>query len=270
MSEDQFNTVSDRVYQLEQTNLKRNIQNRATIIIQFFLLLVAILAIGYYFYQHLEDEIQEVNLTQSLHFSKLTDNKLSAKIAAQIVNQIENNEQVRTAVKKIVEDDYQGRIEETPFTGEEIEKTEETPPQISEQVMETDKPAIETVDVSETVPEKVTDESIKQEQTDPGPPKDFKAALKFETEGFTHLLAGEFDKAITAFTNAEVNAASYHQVYEIARLLRKERANLDDLEKRRLIYQQIVSDMSYGAPPEMLDQLKKLASEDGIVIKTDG
>ncbi len=38
----------------------------------------------------------------------------------------------------------------------------------------------------------------------------------------------------------------------------------------RQIFRQIVNDMSFGAPLEMLDQLKKLASEDGITIKADG
>ena len=269
MLEDQFNTVLDRVYQLEQTDLKRNIQKRAAFIIQFFLLLVVILAIGYYFYQHLEDKIQDIDRTQALRFSTLTDDKISAKIASQIVNQIENNEQIRTAIKKAVEDDFQRKIEVTPLTEEATEKTEATPSQISEQALESDKPAIETADASETVPEQVTDDSLKKKQTASESTKDKKAALKFEAQGFTYLLAGEFDKAISAFSKAEINFPSFHQVYEISRLLRKERDSLDDPEKRRQVYQQIVNDMSYGAPKEMIDQLKKLANEEGIAIKTD-
>jgi len=269
MLEDQFNTVLDRVYQLEQTNLKRNIQNRARFIIQFFLLLVVILVIGYYFYQHLEVQIQNVDQTQSLYFSKFTDEKISTKIASQIVNQIENNEQVRTAIKKVVEDDFQRRIETTPLTEETTEKTEATPPQTSEQALGYDKPAVETTGASETVPEQVTDDSREKEKTALKPTIDKKAALKFEAQGFTYLLAGEFDKAITAFNKAEISFPSFHQVYEIGRLLRKERDSLDDPEKRRQVYLQIVNDMSFGAPSEMIDKLRKIANEEGIVIKTD-
>jgi len=269
MLEDQFNTVLDRVYQLEQTNLKHNIQNRARFIIQFFLLLVVILAIGYYFYQHLDDEIQKVDRTQAVRFSELANEKLSAKIAAQIVNQIENNEQVRTAIKKVVEDVFQRRIEKTPLTEEATEKTEATPPQISKQALGSDKPAIEKADASEIVPEQVTEDSREKEKTALKPTIDKKAALKFEAQGFTYLLAGEFDKAITAFDKAETSYPSFHQVYEISRLLRKERDSLDDPEKRRQVYRQIVNDMNYKAPKELIDKLKKIANEEGIAIKTD-
>ena len=269
MSEDQFNSVSDRIYQLEQSDLRRNIQNRARFIIQFFLLLVVVLGIGYYFYQHLDKEIQRVDATQSLRFSKLTDSKLGTKIATLVVDQIENNEQVRTSIKKIVAGDFQRRILETPLTEEAAEKPEATPPQISEQVPESDKPAIETGDALKPVAEQVADDNPKKEEPVQELSRDFKAASKFEAQGFTYLLAGEFDEAITAFNKAEISFPSYHQVYEIGRLLRKEKANLDNPEKRRQIYLQIVNEMSYGTPPEMLDQLKELASEDGIAIKTD-
>ncbi len=245
MSEDQFNSVLDRVYQLEQTDLRRVVQNRAWFIIQFFILLVVILVIGYYFYQHLDNEMQEVKQTQARILSKLKelkkDNKLSAKIAAQIVNQIENDEQVRTAIKKVVTDNFQGIIEETPLTEEATEK-------------------------SETVNEQVTDDSVKKDQAAPQSTINSEAASKFEAQGFTYLLAGEFDKAIEAFDKSENSYPTYHQVYEISRLLRKERANLDNPEKRKQIFQQIVNEMPYGAPPEMLDQLKKLANESGITL----
>jgi len=269
MSEDQFHSVLDRVYQLEQSELRHNIQNRTRFIIQFFILLVVILGIGYYFYQHLDKEIQRVDATQSLHFSKLTNSKLGAKIASQIVNQIENNEQVRTTIKRVVSDDLQRTTLETPLTEEAAETPEAAPPQISEQASESDKPAIETSNALETTPEQDTDDSLKTEETVPEVAKDFKAASKFEAQGFAYLLSGEFDKAITAFNKAEISFPSYHQVYEISRLLRKEKDGLDNPEKRRQIYLQIVDEMFYGAPPEMLEQLKKLASEDGIAIKTD-
>ncbi|MCP4150511.1 MAG: hypothetical protein GY757_22385 [bacterium] len=268
MSEDQFNSVSQRVYQLEQNALKRNIQNRARLIIQFFLLLVTTLTVGYYFYQHLEAEIENLDRNQALRFDNL-DKKNSAMIAAQIVNQIEKNEDVRTAIKKFIEDNFQGRIEETSLTEEETKKTEATPPQISKQASDSDKPSVESANVSETVLEQVTDDSVKKEQTTPKSAKNFKAASKFEAQGFNHLLAGEFDKAIDAFDKSENSFPTFHQVYEISRLLRKERAKLDDPVQRKQIYQQIVNNLNYKAPPEMLDKLKKLASKDGIAIKTD-
>ncbi|MDM8541838.1 hypothetical protein QUF90_12190 [Desulfococcaceae bacterium HSG9] len=293
MSEDQFNSVSDRIYQLEQSDLRRNIKNRAQFIIQFFLLLVVILGIGYYFYQRLDSDIQKVATAQALHFSKHTDSKLSAKkMAAQIVDQIENNEQVRTTIKKVVADDLQRTTLKTPLTEEVAEKpaiensdalktdpkqvADDSPPKTdSEQVADDSPPKTDSEQVADDSPQKtdseqVVDDSSKKEETVPKVAKDFKAASKFEAQGFTYLLSGEFDKAITAFNKAEISFPSYHQVYEISRLLRKEKADLDNPEKRRQIYLQIVNEMSYGAPSEMLEQLKKLASEDGIAIKTDG
>ncbi len=271
MSEDQFNTLMDRVYQLEQTNLKHNIQKRASFIIQFFLLLVVILAIGYYFYQNLERQIEEMSLTQSLLASKVGKKQLDAKITDRIVDQIQNNEQVRNAVKQIIQADSQKQIEKT---GLDPENAEISPNQGEETPSTTDATVSEEADQTMTPNDDVSDagagDEAKEKTTPPETPQDHRAAAKYEMQGFSYLLSSEFDQAIAAFNKAERSFPSYHQVYEIGKLLQQEKENLNNLQKRRKIFERIANDMNFGAPPEMIEKLRELANQEGITIKTDG
>lgn len=271
MPEDQYNTLMDRVYQLEQNQLKHNIQRRASFIIQFFLLLVLILAIGYYFYQNLEKQIEEVSLTQSLLASKIGKKQLDAKITDQIVDQIQNNAQVRDAVKKIIQADLQKQILKTTLAPENAEAPpnhgEETPPKTDASVIEE---VDNTVTENEDASEADTDDEGEKEANSPQTPKDYQSAAKYEMQGFSYLLDGEFDRAIAAFNKAERSFPTYHQVYEIGKLLQQEKESLNNLQKRREIFQRIANEMNYGAPPEMIEKLRELANQEGITIKTDG
>ncbi len=271
MSEDQFNTLMDRVYQLEQTHLKHNIQRRASFIIQFFLLLVVILAIGYYFYQNLEKQIEEVSLTQSLLASKIGKKQLDATITDRIVDQIQNNELVRNAVKKVIQADLQKQIQKTALTLENAEappnQGEETPPKTDASVIEE---VDNTVTENEDASEADTDDEGEKETNSTQTPKDYQSAAKYEMQGFSFLLTGEFDQAIAAFNKAERSYPSYHLVYEIGKLLQQEKENLNNFQKRREIFQRIANEMNYGAPTEMIEKLRKLANQEGITIKTDG
>jgi len=87
----------------------------------------------------------------------------------------------------------------------------------------------------------------------------FKRATQKEREGFEYLLAGEYDRAIEAFEDAEVIYPSFHQVYEIRRLLRGNRSKLDIPNERRKIFDKIVKKYSWEVPQDLLLELKKKA-----------
>ena len=87
----------------------------------------------------------------------------------------------------------------------------------------------------------------------------FKRATQKEREGFEYLLAGEYDRAIEAFEDAEVIYPSFHQVYEIRRLLRGNRSKLDIPNERRKIFDKIVKKYSWEMPQDLLLELKKKA-----------
>lgn len=86
-------------------------------------------------------------------------------------------------------------------------------------------------------------------------------ASQREREGFEHLIAGKYDDAIKAFQASEDAYNSYHQVYELAKLLRSRRQDLNDENKRKEVFQVIVDKHSYGAPSDLLNQLKKMAKQ---------
>jgi hypothetical protein len=84
-------------------------------------------------------------------------------------------------------------------------------------------------------------------------------AQTMEREGFQNLVKGDFDKAIAAFEASEKALNSYHSVYEIARLLRRNQARLNTEEEKKAILQTVVNHHAYGAPPDLLQQLKSVS-----------
>ena len=91
--------------------------------------------------------------------------------------------------------------------------------------------------------------------------RDYTTASRREREGFELLLAGRYDSAIAAFAAAEAAYPTYHQVYEIGRLLRRNRNELADPATRGRIIRQIVDEYAWGAPEDLLSQLRAQVAE---------
>jgi hypothetical protein len=85
------------------------------------------------------------------------------------------------------------------------------------------------------------------------------AASEKEREGFESLLAGDYDNAIKAFQSAEAAYPSYHQVYELARLIRQKKPDLADPERRKELFRLVVSQYAYGAPSDLLERLREMS-----------
>lgn len=84
-------------------------------------------------------------------------------------------------------------------------------------------------------------------------------AFALERQGFEALIQGDYDKAIAAFAEAEANYPQFHSVYEIANLLRQRRNELNDVDKRKAILQEIIEKYSWKAPPDAIERLKELS-----------
>lgn len=85
----------------------------------------------------------------------------------------------------------------------------------------------------------------------------YKIALEHEEEAFDFMLKGEYQKAIASFESAENIYPSFHQVYEIARLLRKEKANMGNESVKEKVFKRIINDYSWKAPEKYLLKLKE-------------
>jgi hypothetical protein len=88
-------------------------------------------------------------------------------------------------------------------------------------------------------------------------------ASRFEDQGFNFLFDREVDKAIDAFSNAEKTYPSFHNVYEIINLLRKNRSKLSDKKAKewRIIYQTILDKYSYRLTDDIIETLTQNANQ---------
>jgi hypothetical protein len=80
-----------------------------------------------------------------------------------------------------------------------------------------------------------------------------------EREGFEKLIAGDYDGAAQAFRDAEDAYTSFHSAYELSRLIRSRRADLNDPVKRNGVFQTIVNKYSAGAPADLINKLKEMS-----------
>jgi len=83
-------------------------------------------------------------------------------------------------------------------------------------------------------------------------------ARRYEIDGFNYLLKRDVDRAIISFVKCENSYNQYHQAYEIAKYLKKQRKELtkENLEKWRNVYIEICSKYSYGMPEYIKIKMK--------------
>jgi hypothetical protein len=84
-------------------------------------------------------------------------------------------------------------------------------------------------------------------------------ALTHEQEAFEALIAGDYPKAMSEFEATDQVYPTFHQAYEISRLLRQNLDAMRDPVKRKAVFRQIVADYNYGAPVEYIRKLDELS-----------
>jgi len=85
-------------------------------------------------------------------------------------------------------------------------------------------------------------------------------AAQNEREGFERLISGDYEGAMNAFKAAENAYHSYHQVYELARLIKEKKSELGDPNKRKDFLQVIVTQFAYGAPQDLMERLRAIVA----------
>jgi hypothetical protein len=87
-------------------------------------------------------------------------------------------------------------------------------------------------------------------------------AKQKEREGFEKLISGDYAGAADAFKAAEKAFPSYHNVYELSKILNENRAQMDTPAKKQEVFSTIVKKYSYGAPPDLWRGVKAAAGTD--------
>ena len=85
------------------------------------------------------------------------------------------------------------------------------------------------------------------------------SALAHEAEAFDALIEGKYKKALSDFKATDQVYPTFHQAYEISRLLEKNIEEMSDPEKRKVVFRKIVKDYSYGAPVKYIQKLDDLS-----------
>jgi hypothetical protein len=86
-------------------------------------------------------------------------------------------------------------------------------------------------------------------------------AEKFEIEGFNYLLNKDVDLAILSFRKSENSCNGYHQVYEIAVYLNKNKDELKDKNSNSWdkSFQKILKDYSWKMPDDIKTKMIEIA-----------
>ena len=85
----------------------------------------------------------------------------------------------------------------------------------------------------------------------------YERATARERDGFYQLIEGDYEAAIEAFGDAERIYPTLHSVYEVRRLLQRNRDSLDQANVRTRVLQTIVDEYAWGVPSEIIAALER-------------
>lgn len=163
-----------------------------------------------------------------------------------------------------------GRIKEEIGTAKQASTSEEVKEALSKVEEKVTNLEQSTQKTAETLNNPQTVQTIKTPQvaipektasSSPAPSNRLKTAQAKEREGFQYVISGNYGAAAAAFQAAENAYPSYHNVYELARVLRANQSQMSDPEKKKEVFQTIVNKFSYGAPADLWAQVKTIANQ---------
>lgn len=227
--------LDKRMQELEKDNSRK-------MLLQYLVYPLVLFLVGVYFNRQIEDarvNAQKLQIAQTLLPQLFSANHAQA-LASEKLNAAVLPKSLADDLNRIAEDYYAGQIKQDLKSGN-IES------------------AASLYGAAQNISGPVSEGIIKQVQNDPQTQEKltkYQQAAAAERAGFEALLDGDFNTAIQKFQDSENSVNGYHQVYEIHKLLTKNRKDLDDPRKRREILQIIVRDYYRGAPKDLLERLR--------------
>jgi|GEM_PF-5354759 len=254
INEDKIASLENRIKKLESDK-----QNKFRVFVQFLLSPILIIIIGGILNNQLEKkktEIQQIQLAQNMMASLFSDDAHKSFATQKLMEKALEDDSLNQEIGKIVERYYRNRVEELLYQGEieSAKKIVNAAESIGGSVAHR---FLEILNKENKSDEKTAAQEHERETTSFS--SKFERAFQKEREGFNQLIAGNFDEAIKAFEEAERIYHGFHQVYEIANLLKEKRSELDDKEQRKRVFKQIIKEKSWKAPADLLEKLEKIA-----------
>ena len=245
MREDNMKDIHKRLTKLEKSH-----QHKIRFVIQVILSPILVVVIGFILNSRLEEEktrieakktkIQQFELAQDMLPHLFSEDEYIGFATQRLMERVLEDQELKDEIAKVVREYYAKKIKDSIAVND---------PETAQKV----------VDAAQSVgggaAQKVI-EQVEQDQTTKQELSKYQKAVQKEREGFNNLIAGDYPEAIAAFEAAEEAYNGFHQVYEIARVLRS--ADLDNPEERNRVFRKIIEEYSWKAPEDALNKLEEL------------
>ncbi len=238
MPNDELDDLRKRLEALEKRG-----SGRSRFFMQYLLAPVLVVAIGVLLNRDLEKqktEVMQLQLAQQILPTLFSDDPHSAFAAQQLMRRALSDVNLQAEIQTLVTSYYLNRVQSLIDAGD-IES------------------ANAIVQAAQSVGGDLGTQFVdvvKKDERRAAALTDYQTAVARERDGFQHLINSRYDDAIAAFDDAEAAYSQFHQVYEIGRLLRANRDELDTDGGRLAVLRRIVEDMSWKAPPDLLARLR--------------
>jgi hypothetical protein len=193
------------------------------------------------------DASQIVQITQSV--TELGKRTVAVSILRDALYRLEEynmNDEVRAELRDTLSSTYKLFLK-TLEVAETIAKAELKAEQVKEAEEQTKKQEAE----NEGQKLKIEESKIQLSSTG----TKYETASKLETEGFDFLLKDDIDRAIQSFKDAETVYPSFHNTYEIGRLLKSKKDDFNSKNTKIEVLEKIIKDYSWGMPSSVLKEL---------------
>lgn len=193
------------------------------------------------------DASQIVQITQSV--TELGKRTVAVSILRDALYRLEEynmNDKVRSELKDTLSSTYKLFLK-TLQVAETIAMAELK----AEQVKETEEQTKKIEAEIESQKLKIEESKIKSSNTH----TKYETATQLEIEGFEYLLKDDIDNAIQSFKDAETVYPSFHNTYEIGRLLKAKKDDYNTKNTKIEVLEKIIKEYSWGMPPSVLKEL---------------
>lgn len=220
--------------------------SRLTALLQFLIYPVILALIGNFFSHQIETsklETQKIQIAQSMVPILFSGNPFQALATEKLLSQVVDP-QLSAQLNQITNDfynsDLQSKIKSGDLQG-----------------------AAKIVSAAQMVNSGISNNIIaaaRQDEVAYKKIQNVQLAVQKERQGFEALLAGKDDEAVADFRASDEAYPTYHQVFELARLLTSRKKELSDPVGRRAVFKTILDHYSYGMPDDIRSELAKGSS----------
>jgi tetratricopeptide (TPR) repeat protein len=237
--------VEQRIRELERrlSGIEEESRKGIRFFVQYLLSPIMVVAIGLMVNLKIEQdrkELQEVKIVQSMLSTLFSDDEFKIMATRRLMDKVLQDKALKIELGSIISDYMNSKFVTSAKTGD-YEK------------------AVRVYQAVKAVGGDIGEEIAKNIIAKDGAASVFsvyETAKTNEQQGFSALVAGDYNLAIEKFKKAYEVYPQYHSVSEIYNLLLTNIDNMDDEKTKNEVIKKIVEDLSWKAPPESISRLR--------------